>query len=69
MKLIEKLKPEYRQILDEQKNYFPATVGQILLAFHELEFVIDIKYGIWSDVKGITGVESAFDLFNNKTIR
>ena len=66
MKLIEKLKPEYKQILDEQKNYFPATVGQILLAFYELEFVTDIKYGIWSDVKGITGVESAFDLFNNK---
>tara|TARA_R110000823_G_scaffold300819_1_gene421665 strand:+ start:577 stop:780 length:204 start_codon:yes stop_codon:yes gene_type:complete len=66
MKLIEKLKPEYKQILDQQKNYFPATVGGILLAFYELEFVTDIKYGIWSDVKGITGVESAFDLFNNK---
>jgi len=67
MKLIEKLKPEYRKILDEQKNYFPVTVGQILLAFYELEFVIDIKYGIWSDVKSMTKVESAFDLFNKKT--
>jgi len=67
MKLIEKLKPEYRQILDEQKNYLPVTVRRILLAFYELEFVIDIKYGIWSDVKSMTKVESAFELFNEKT--
>lgn len=67
MKLIEKLKPEYKQILDEQKNYFPVMVGEIFIALEELEFILDIKYGIWSDVKFLTKVDLPFDLFNEKT--
>ena len=67
MKLIEKLKPEYKQILDEQKNHFPSLVSDIIKALEEEEFILEIKYGIWSDLEYFTKVESAFELFNNKT--
>lgn len=67
MKLIEKLKPEYKQILDEKKNHFPSLVSNIIKALEEEEFILEIKYGIWSDLEYFTKVESAFELFNNKT--
>lgn len=67
MKLIEKLKPEYKQILDEKKNHFPSLVSEIIKALEEEEFILEIKYGIWSDLEYFTKVESAFELFNNKT--
>ena len=67
MKLIEKLKPEYKQILDEQKNHFPSLVSDIIKALEEEEFILEIKYGIWSNLEYFTKVESAFELFNNKT--
>jgi hypothetical protein len=67
MKLIEKLKPEYKQILDEQKNHFPSLVSDIIKAMEEEEFILEIKYGIWSNLEYFTKVESAFELFNEKT--
>lgn len=67
MKLIEKLKPEYKQILDEQKNKYPLLVSDIMEALEEGEFILEIKYGIWSNLEFFTKVETPFELFNKKT--
>ena len=67
MKLIERLKPEYKQILDQQKNHFPSLVGDIIKALEQEELILEIKYGIWSNLEHFTKVESAFELFNKKT--
>tara|TARA_B110000483_G_scaffold240173_1_gene320174 strand:- start:1034 stop:1240 length:207 start_codon:yes stop_codon:yes gene_type:complete len=67
MKLIEKLKPEYKQILDEQKNKYPLLVSDIMEALEEGEFILEIKYGIWNNLEHFTKVETPFELFNKKT--
>ena len=67
MKLIEKLKPEYKQILEEKKNKYPALVSDIIKAMEEEEFILEIKYGIWSNLEYFTKVETPFKLFNEKT--
>lgn len=67
MKLIEKLKPEYKQILEEKKNKYPSLVSDIIKAMEEEEFILEIKYGIWSNLEYFTKVETPFELFNNKT--
>ena len=67
MKLIEKLKPEYRQILDEQKNRYPSLVSDIIKALEEEEFILEIKYGIWNNLEYFTKVDTPFELFNEKT--
>ncbi len=67
MKLIEKLKPEYRQILEEKKNKYPSLVSDIIKAMEEEEFILEIKYGIWSNLEYFTKVETPFELFNKKT--
>ena len=67
MKLIEKLKPEYKQILEEQKNRFPLLVSDIIKGLEEEEFILEIKYGIWNNLEYLTKVETPFELFNEKT--
>lgn len=67
MKLIEKLKPEYRQILEEKKNKYPSLVSDIIKAMEEEEFILEIKYGIWSNLEYFTKVKTPFELFNKKT--
>ena len=67
MKLIEKLKPEYKQILEEKKNKYPSLVSDIIKALEEEEFILEIKYGIWSNLEYFTKEETPFELFNKKT--
>ena len=67
MKLIEKLKPEYKQILEEKKNRYPSLVSDIIKGLEEEEFILEIKYGIWSNLEYFTKVDTPFELFNNKT--
>jgi len=63
MKLIDRLKPEYKEILDRKNDDFPSLVGSIISCFEELYFVSDIKFGVWSDIKFFTKVESPYELF------
>ena len=63
MKLIERLKPEYKQILEDQKNRFPSLVSDIMEALEEEEFILEIKYGIWSNLEYFTKVDTPFKLF------
>ena len=63
MKLLDRLKPEYKEILDRKNNDFPSLVGSIISCFEELYFVSDIKFGVWSDIKFFTKVESPYELF------
>ena len=63
MKLIKRLKPEYKQILEDQKNRFPSLVSDIMEALEEEEFILEIKYGIWSNLEYFTKVDTPFKLF------
>ena len=65
MTLIEKLKPEYSKIFEKNNAEFPALVARIIYCFEETEFVSDIPFGIWIDIKFFTNVYSPFDLFTD----
>lgn len=44
MSLLSRLKPEYCQILEEEKNLYPATVDIILNELDKLNFYVNLKY-------------------------
>lgn len=63
MKLIDKLKPEYKEVFEKNNLEYPALVGKIIQTFEELEFVSDIPFGVWADIKFFTNIYSPYELF------
>jgi len=63
MTLIEKLKPEYSIIFEKNNLEYPQLVDRIITCFENTEYVSDIPFGIWLDIKFFTNVYSPFDLF------
>ena len=63
MTLIEKLKPEYSIIFEKNNLEYPQLVNRIVTCFENTEYVSDIPFGIWLDIKFFTNVYSPFDLF------
>jgi hypothetical protein len=43
---------------------YPALVARVCNELESIEWVSDLKYGIWVDLKFFTGVDSPYDLFN-----
>jgi hypothetical protein len=64
MKLIDKLKPEYSSKLEINNLTYPILVGRICEELETISLIVDMKYGIWVDLKFFTGVDSPYDLFN-----
>ena len=64
MKLIDRLKPEYSSKLEMYNITYPTITGNIYDELEEKEFIGDIRYSTWLDLKFFTGVDSLFDLFN-----
>jgi hypothetical protein len=63
MKLIDRLKPEYSSKLEMNNIFYPALVERACNELESIEWISDLKYGIWIDLKFFTGVDSPFDLF------
>tara|TARA_R110002049_G_scaffold3290_2_gene25415 strand:- start:413 stop:613 length:201 start_codon:yes stop_codon:yes gene_type:complete len=63
MLLVERLKPDYKTILDSKREEFPTLVRNIIKHLSELELISDMKYGIWSDIRFFTEANSPFDVF------
>jgi hypothetical protein len=65
MRLVDKLKPEYKLVLEKNNLEYPALVGRIINCFEQLEYASDIPFGIWLDIKFFTNVFSPFELFKD----
>jgi hypothetical protein len=63
MKLIDRLKPEYSSKLEINNLTYPILVGRICEELETISLIVDMKYGIWVDLKFFTGVDSPYDLF------
>ena len=63
MTLSKKLKPEYSTILEKKSIEYPTLMGNIITCFENTEFVIDIPFGIWVDIKFFTNVSTPYELF------
>jgi hypothetical protein len=64
MRLIDRLKPEYSSKLEMHNLTYPALLGKVCNELENIEWVSDLKYGIWVDLKFFTGVDSPYDLFD-----
>ena len=64
MKLTDRLKPEYSSKLEMYNITYPTIIDNIYDELEEKEFIGDIRYSTWLDLKFFTGVDSLFDLFN-----
>ncbi|MEN8966375.1 MAG: hypothetical protein ABF250_10340 [Polaribacter sp.] len=65
MTLLSKLKPEYKEVFEKQNIEFPTLIERIINCFETTEFVSDIPFGIWMDIKFFTNTYSPFELFND----
>ena len=65
MALIERLKPEYGNIFEKNNLEYPVLVSKIITCFEDTEYVKDIPFGIWMDIKFFTNVYSPYDLFQD----
>ena len=68
MALIDKLKSEYKEVFQKNNLEYPALVERIINCFEHLEYVSDIPFGIWIDIKFFTNVFSPFELFTDGDI-
>lgn len=63
IRLIDKLKPEYSAIFKISNLEYPMIVNGVISCFEETEYVGDIPFRIWVDIKFFTNVYSPYDLF------
>jgi|AntAceMinimDraft_11_1070367.scaffolds.fasta_scaffold16582_2 hypothetical protein len=64
MKLIDRLKKEYKDKLELHNASYPILIGLICLELEEITLVSSMRYGIWKDLYFFTGVQSPYDLFD-----
>jgi len=63
MPLLERLSPSYKTILDSQKEDNPTSIEYVFDHLSKIEYVIDMKFGVWLDIRFFTNVDSPYDLF------
>ncbi len=63
MTLLERLSPIYKTILDSKKENFPSSIEYLFDHLSKIELVIDMKFGVWLDIRFFTNVDSPYDLF------
>jgi hypothetical protein len=66
MRLIDRLKPEYSSKLEMNNLTYPTLVGRVCKELEEISLVGDMKFGTWVDLRFFTGVDSPYDLFDEK---
>jgi len=65
MRLVDKLKPEYKVVFEKNNLEYPSLVERVINCFEQLEYASDIPYCIWMDIKFFTNVYSPFELFTD----
>ena len=61
--LLERLKPNYKSMLDSKSNEFPTLVEGIKKHLNKIELVSDMKFGVWVDIQFFTKAKSPYDIF------
>jgi len=63
MTLLERLSPSYKTILDSKKEDYPTSIEYLFDHLSKIELVIDLKFGVWLDIRFFTNVDSPYDVF------
>ena len=51
--------------LEEAGKKYPVSIDLIFEELEELSFWTNLRFGIWSDIKGFTGVDHPADIFTD----
>jgi hypothetical protein len=63
MTLLDRLKPQYKDLIDQKNDKFPTLIGIIYDHLESEEYIFNLKWGVWSDVKSFTNADNPYDLF------
>jgi len=63
MTLLERLKPQYKDLIDQKNDKFPTIIGLIYDHLESEEYIFNLKFGVWIDIKAFTNTESPYDVF------
>lgn len=64
--LLERLKDEVRQKMEEEREEYEAMMGHIERALSKHEFVFDLPYGTVMYMQMYLGIDSPYDAFEDK---
>jgi hypothetical protein len=65
MTLLDGLKPQYKDLIDQKNDKFPTLIGIIYDHLESEQYIFNLKWGVWSDIKSFTNVDNPYDLFIN----
>jgi hypothetical protein len=63
MTLLERLKPQYKDLIDQKNDKFPTLIGIIYDYLESEQYIFNLKWGVWSDIKSFTNADNPYDLF------
>ena len=63
MNLFERLKPEYKEILELENIKYSSLVGYVVDELEAQQYVRELKYGVVMDLKFLLDVDSPYTLF------
>jgi len=63
MTLLERLKPQYRDLIDQRFFKFPTLIGNLYDHLEDEEYIHNLKYGVWLDIQSYTNANSPYDIF------
>jgi len=63
MNLFERLKPEYKEILELENIKYPSLVWYVVGELETEQYVRELKYGLVVDLKFLLDIDSPYDLF------
>jgi hypothetical protein len=63
MTLLDRLKPQYKDLIDQKNDKFPTLIGIIYDYLESEQYIFNLKWGVWSDIKSFTNVDNPYDLF------
>lgn len=63
MHLLQRLKPEYKEILELENIKHPSLVGYVVDELEAQQYVRELKYGLVVDLKFLLDVDSPYELF------
>tara|TARA_R110000796_G_scaffold81691_2_gene179750 strand:- start:1320 stop:1580 length:261 start_codon:yes stop_codon:yes gene_type:complete len=69
--LIQRLKPEYKGVLDSSNVDYPSLIGSIVETLEQVDFVCNLKYSTVMDLQLVFKSDSSpYEFFNeHKTYR
>ncbi len=63
MTLLDRLKPQYKDLIDQKIDKFPTFILEIYDHLEDEEYIYNLKYGVWLDIKSFTNADNPYDVF------